>query len=119
MYIRQSKVKRKNSNKTFYQFSLAQTYREDKKVKQRNILYIGSSDLLIDKSNRAIVLAILKAKIFRTEELFPINPPKELNQLALSLYEKYLIKYGQDELDDKTVSIPPAPKKSRIPQCKY
>ena len=49
MYIRQSKIKRKNSDKTFYQFSLAQTYREDNKVKQRNILYIGSSDLLIDK----------------------------------------------------------------------
>lgn len=112
MYIRQSKIKRKNSNKTFFQFSLAQTYRADGKVKQRNILYIGSSDLLIDKNNRAIVLEILKSKIFRTEGLFPINPPKELKELADSLFEKYLIKYGQEELSDKIVSIPPAPKKA-------
>ena len=114
MYIRQSKIKRKNSNKIFYQFSLAQTYREDNKVKQRNILYIGSSDLLIDKKNRAIVLETLKAKIFRTKELFPTNPPKELEQLALSIFEKYLIKYNQEELDDRIVSIPPAPKKAEF-----
>ncbi len=114
MYIRQSKIKRKNSNKTFYQFSLAQTYREDNKVKQRNILYIGSSDLLIDKHNRAIVLQILKAKIFCTQELFPINPPKELEQLALSIFKKYLIKYNIKELNDKVVSIPPAPKKAEF-----
>lgn len=112
MYIRQSKIKRSKTSKTFYQFSLAQTFRADGKVKQRNILYIGASDLLIDKENRAVVLSILKAKIFLTEELFPSNPPKALEQLALSLFEKYLIKYGQQDINDKVVSIPPPPKKA-------
>ena len=71
MYIRVTKKQRSADSKTFYQYSLAQTFRVDEKVKQRSILYLGSSPLMADKHNRAIVLSILKAKIFKNEDLFP------------------------------------------------
>jgi hypothetical protein len=108
MFIRKVKKQRSKDSKVFYQYTLAQSARVNGKVKQRAILYLGSSTLLEDKNNRVIVLAILKAKIFGIKELFPINPSKELENLGLSLFEKYLLKYGESELVDG-VSIPPAP----------
>ena len=111
MFIRAVKKQRSKDSKVFYQYTLAQSARVDGKVKQRAILYLGSSPLLADKNNRSIVLAILKAKIFGTKEVFPDTAPKQLQELALSFFEKYCLKYGETDLKDK-VSIPPAPAKA-------
>lgn len=108
MFIRKIKKQRSSTSKIFYQYALAQSARVDGKVKQREILYLGSETLMGDKENRDIVLQVLKSKIFKQPELFPIDPPKELHDLALFYYDKYCVKYGQD--NKPTHSIPPAPK---------
>jgi len=114
MYIRAIKKQRSKDSKVFYQYSLSQSARVDGKVKQRSILYLGSNPLLADKENRAVVLSILKAKIFKIQSLFPeIDVPKELEELALSLYEKYCIKYGETDVKDGP-SIPPAPERAEF-----
>ena len=64
MFIREVKKQRSKDSKVFYQYTLAQAARVDGKVKQRAILYLGSDSLLKDKENRAIVLGILKSRIF-------------------------------------------------------
>ena len=112
MFIRQVKKQRSKNSKVFYQYTLAQSARVDGKVKQRAILYLGSDSLLSDKGNRAMVLSILKSRIFGFSELFPSNPPKPLLDLALCYYEKYCIKYGQH--NQPAVSIPPAPEKAEF-----
>jgi len=112
MYIREVKKQRSNSSKVFYQYTLAQAARVDGKVKQRAILYLGSDPLLKDKKNRDVILSILKAKIFNQPNLFPAKPSKPLLKLALSLYEKYCIKYGQEE--QPKASIPPKPEKAEF-----
>ena len=111
MYIRAIKKQRSKDSKIFYQYSLAQTLRVDGKVKQRSILYLGSSTLLEDKTNRSIVLDILKSKIFGIAALFPSNVPNQLNKLALSYYEKYCLKYGDTPVDN-AASIPPPPQQA-------
>jgi len=110
MYIRVVKKQRSKDSKIFYQFTLAQTYRRDGKVKQRSILYLGSSPLLAEKTNRNVVLGILKSKIFNQETLFPSNPSKDLLELGLSYFEKYCIKYGQTA--PSPASIPPLQEKA-------
>ena len=110
MYIRQVKKQRSKDSKIFYQYTLAQTLRLEGKVKQNAILHLGSDPLLADKNNRQVVLAILKAKIFNQKDLFPINATKTLESLALSYFEKYCIKYGQDSVGG--ASVPPAPDKA-------
>lgn len=110
MFIRAIKKQRSKDSKIFYQYTLAQSIRVEGKVKQRAILYLGSSTLLEDKQNRAIVLDILKAKIFKNDSLFPVSTdhPKQLEALALSYFEKYCLKYGQTDVKN-AASIPPAP----------
>src|SRR5680860_995196 len=113
MYIRAVKKQRSKTSKVFYQYTLAQTLRVNGKVKQRAILYLGSSPLLEDRSDRSIVLGLLRSKIFGTEELFGNEElesaaPVELRKLADELYEKYRIKYG-DAPSKNEASIPPAP----------
>jgi len=112
MFIRKIKKQRSSTSKIFYQYSLAQSVRVNGKVKQRAILYLGSDSLLSDKDNQKIVLEILKSKIFQQPNLFPTDVPKELLDLALGYYEKYLIKYG--ETNEPTHSIPPIPKKAEF-----
>lgn len=112
MFIRQVKKQRSKDSKVFYQYTLAQSARVDGKVTQRAILYLGSDPLLSDKGNRAMVLSILKSRIFGFSELFPADPPKPLLNLALCYYEKYCIKYGRH--NQPAVSIPPAPKKAEF-----
>jgi len=112
MFIRQVKKQRSKDSKVFYQYTLAQAARVDGKVKQRAVLYLGSDPLLKDKGSRTLVLEILKSKIFGQDDLFPSNAPKPLLDLALSYYEKYCIKYGQD--DQRAVSVPPAPDKAEF-----
>lgn len=110
MFIREVKKRRSKDSNTFYQYNLVQTSRIDGKVKQNVILYLGSDPLLADKANRGIVLDILKSKIFMQPGIFPGDAPAHLHALALSLYEKYLIKYGEPEPGQ--VSIPPAPERA-------
>ena len=110
MFIREVKKQRSKSSKTFFQYNLVQAARVEEKVKQRVILYLGSDPLLKDKTNRKTVLEILKSKIFSQPGMFPEKAPKNLADLALSYYDKYLIKYGQQA--DTQVSVPPAPDKA-------
>ena len=112
MYIKRIKKQRSKDSKIFYQYTLSQTSRVEGKVKQRAILYLGSDPLLEPKENRAVVLAILKSKIFGIEDLFPVEADPILLNLALSYFDKYCVKYGQD--DTPTVSIPPAPDKAEF-----
>lgn len=112
MFIRQVKKQRSKSSKVFCQYTLAQTSRINGKVKQRTILYLGSEKLLEDKTNRDFVLSILKSKIFNQPELFLQDIPRELKVLALQYYDKYCIKYEQDE--ENPTSIPPPPKVSEF-----
>ena len=112
MYIRAVKKKRSKDSKTFFQYSLAQTLRVDGKVKQKAILYLGSEQLMADSENRKVVLQILKAKIFKQENLFPVNADQQLVNLASTYFEKYCIKYGEENLG--AVSIPPIPKKAEF-----
>ena len=114
MFIREVKKQRSKDSKTFFQYNLVQTSRIEGKVKQNVILYLGSDPLLADKDNRKIVLGMLKSKIFMQPSIFPSDAPEYLHTLALSLYEKYLIKYGEPEPDQ--VSIPPAPERAEMHQ---
>ena len=109
-YIRQTKKKRSKDSKTFYQYALAQTLRIEGKVKQKAILYLGSELLMADAHNRKTVLQILKARIFRQEDLFPVDADQPLIDLALSYFEKYCLKYGEDS--PGAASIPSAPRKA-------
>ncbi len=112
MFIRQVKKQRSKDSQIFYQYTLAQTSRVEGKVKQRAILYLGSDPLLVDKQNRTIVLNILKSKIFGVADLFSAQAPKELVDLAVFYFEKYCIKYGQDQ--HPVATIPPAPARAEF-----
>lgn len=87
-----------------------QAARIDGKVKQTVILYLGSDPVLKDKNNRAVVLSILKTKIFRQPGLPLEDTPPSLATLAGSYYQKYLVKYGHDSKG--LVSLPPDAKKA-------
>ena len=112
MFIRQVKKQRSKTSKVFYQYTLVQAARVDGKVKQRAILYLGSDKLLENEGNRKKVLSILKSKIFKQPELFQQDISEDLKNLALQYYEKYCIKYNQDE--ENPTSIPPQPEKSEF-----
>ncbi len=96
----------------FYQYTLVQAARVNGKVKQRSILYLGSDRLLENINSRQTVLAILKSKIFRQPELFPQDVPGDLKRLAFQYYDKYCVKYEQDEKNP--TSIPPPPQISEF-----
>jgi hypothetical protein len=112
MFIRQVKKQRSKDSKIFYQYTLAQTSRIEGKVKQRNILYLGSDTILENKTNREIILSLLKSKIFGQSDLFSQSAPKALLELACFYFEKYQIKYGVDT--HPVTSIPPAPAKAEF-----
>jgi len=113
MYIRQVKKRNVKFGKVFYQYTLAQTARVEGKVKQRNILYLGSDPLLDSKENRNMVLQVLKAKIFNQIELFPVDIPDNLIKLALLFYEKYQLKYPENK-GDRAASLPPSKENSEF-----
>jgi transposase len=111
MFIRVVKKKKPNSDNTFYQFSLVQSARVDGKVKQTNILYLGSDPLLMDLDNRKTVAGLLKSLIHQTPLIFD-DFPEELVSLAKNYYQKYLIRYElENEADRSNVphSLPPKP----------
>lgn len=112
MFIRQVKKQRSKDSKIFYQYTLAQTSRVEGKVKQRNILYLGSDPILENKENRMIVLSILTSKIFGEPNLFMDPVPKELSDLASFYYQKYEIKYGVG--NHPVATIPPAPARAEF-----
>lgn len=112
MFIRQVKKQRSKDSKVFYQYTLAQTSRVEGRVKQRNILYLGSDPILENKENRTIVLSILTAKIFGEPSLFIDTAPKELADLASFYYHKYEIKYGAG--NHPVATIPPAPARAEF-----
>ena len=85
---------------------LAQNSRINGKVKQSNILSLGSDIELLENEIRLEVLEILKAKIFQQELLFPIANIVS-NQLADKYFEKFLIKFGKLDDYSETISTPP------------
>lgn len=113
MFIREVKKKNTAKGKTFYQYQLVQASRVEGKVKQRNILYLGSEPKLADPATRAVLLGLLQAKIFRQPIIFPKDCPKEVTALAESYYQKFLVKY-KDIAIDSAVSIPPVESQSQL-----
>lgn len=109
MFIKEVKKQRSKKSKTFYQYTLAQTVRINAKVKQISILYLGSDTLLKDKNDRNIVLDILRSRIFKQPDLFPKDAPQRLRELATRYYEKYCLKYKEEQ---NGISIPPLPGKA-------
>lgn len=105
MFIRETKKQRSKDSGVFYQYQLVQAERIDGKVRQRNILYLGSDPLLTDKDNRKTVVAILKSKIYGQPEMFPADGQSAVVKLALNYYEKYLIRYGIDKADTGGTAI--------------
>ncbi len=112
MFIREVKKQRSNNSQAFFQYNLVQAARVEGKVKQRVVLYLGSDKQMRDKNNRNAVLEVLKAKIYRQPELFPSHISTELKNLALSYYDKYLIKYGEQQTGE--ISLPPQPGKAEF-----
>jgi len=107
MFIRQVKKKNSKKGKIFYQYQLVQASRIDGKVKQSNILYLGSDKYLEDKRIRQEVLEQLQSKIFGQALLH--STCSELSQhLAEEYYQKYLIKYDINTTDNKVVIPKPA-----------
>lgn len=113
MFIREVKKKNTTNGKTFYQYQLVQASRIDGKVKQRNILYLGSESMLAEAESRKKMLELLQAKIFRQSLLFAKGYPKEVVALADSYYNKFLIKY-KDIPIDSAVSIPPVESEAQM-----
>jgi len=86
-------------------------------VKQRVILYLDSDMKPRDKKNRQMVLQVLKFRIFGQPRLFPDDIPGELEKLALSYCDKYLVRHGLQETQATerqatAVSIPPLPERA-------
>ena len=114
MYIRQIKKQRSEEAQTFYQYSLVQNTRIGQRVKQENILYLGSEKLLADKQNRTLVAQALKARIYQEASLFPSSLPVDLFGLVESYYAKYQLKYPES-LQGKTpatIALPPKAEKA-------
>ena len=113
MFIREVKKKNTASGKTFCQYQLVQASRLQGKVKQRNILYLGSDPLLQDSAKRKMLLDVLQAKIFGQSLLFAKDYPLEINTMAEELHEKFRIKY-KDIAPDSPVSIPAADNQAHL-----
>lgn len=114
MYIRVVKKKRSNQAQTFLQYSLVQNTRIGERVKQENILYLGSDKLLAEKQNRTLVAKALKAKIYDEHHLFAQTLSSDLLTLVDSYYAKYQLKYPES-LQGKTPStivLPPKAEKA-------
>ena len=102
MFIRQVKKKNAKKGKVFYQYQLVQASRIDGKVRQNQILYLGSEDELNNKSTRQEVVKQLQTKIFG-QPSFLNNYSEISTRLAEQYYKKYLIKYNTLPVDNKIV----------------
>ncbi len=96
VFIKKIKKYNKSKTKVYFQFILAQSYRGEGFVKQRNILYLGSHQMLEEDNNRAALLKYLRSKIHQSPLLIDTTP-KDIKLLGDSLYQKYLIRYGLNE----------------------
>ncbi len=102
MFIRQVKKKNAKKGKVFYQYQLVQASRIDGKVKQNQILYLGSEDELNNKTTRQEVVEQLQTKIFGQPSF--LNDYSEVStRLVEQYYQKYLIKYNTLPVDNKIV----------------
>ncbi len=102
MFIRQVKKKNAKKGKAFYQYQLVQASRIDGKVKQNQILYLGSENELNNKEVRQEVVEQLQSKIFGQTILH--NNYSEISQkLTEQYYKKYLLKYETLPTDNKIV----------------
>ena len=106
MFIRAIKKKNAKEGKVFYQFILAQSSRIGKKVKQSNILSLGSDIELLNSNIKNEVLALLKDKILGQKLVFPIDNPIS-NSLANKYFEKFQVKFSGEQNYDEVVSSPP------------
>lgn len=113
MFIREVKKKNTTNGKTFFQYQLVQASRIDGKVKQHNVLYLGSEPMLANAKSRQKMLELLQTKIFRQSLLFAKDYPKEVVALADKYYNKFLIKYKNISIDS-AVSIPPVVSEAQI-----
>jgi len=102
MFIREVKKKNTNNGKVFYQYQLSQASRINGKVKQSQVLYLGSDTELNDKKVRQEVLEQLQSKIFKQALLF--SEYSIISQkLSEQYYQKYLIKYDSEPIGNKIV----------------
>lgn len=105
MFIRQVKKQNSKEGAIFYQYQLVQASRIDGKVKQTQVLYLGSDKDLDNKDIRNEVLEQLQAKIFKQNLLR--NDYSEISQkLTAKFHEKYLIKYTSDDACNNKVVVP-------------
>jgi hypothetical protein len=102
MFIRQVKKTNAKQGKIFYQYQLVQASRIDGKVKQNQILYLGSDKELDDKQVRMEVLTQLQSKIFK-QNLLHNDFSKVSQKLADQYYQKYLIKYDTIPVGNKII----------------
>lgn len=102
MFIRQVKKKNTKQGKIFYQYQLVQASRINGVVKQSQVLYLGSEPELYDKQTRLEVLEQLQSKIFK-QTLLHNNYSNISKKLTELYYQKYLIKYDTDLVDNKIV----------------
>ncbi|MEM0938398.1 MAG: hypothetical protein AAF600_08485 [Bacteroidota bacterium] len=58
-------------------------------------------------------IRILKAKIFKQEDFFPVAADQQLVDLAMSYFEKYCIKYGEENVGGASI---PQPSKGGVSQ---
>ncbi len=102
MFIRQVKKTNTKQGKVFYQYQLVQASRINGKVKQNQVLYLGSDKALDNKQVRADVLTQLQSKIFNQPLL--LNDFSKVSQnLAEQYYQKYLIKYDTIPVGNKII----------------
>ena len=103
MYIKEVKKNNTPNGKVFLQYQLTETYRVNKIVRQRAILYLGFHALLGSKINRSIVAKLLESRIINepllAEEFIGASP--ELSQLADEYYNKYLLKNQKEETNNQ------------------
>ncbi len=102
MFIRQVTKQNSKKGKTFYQYQLVQAARINGKVKQNQVLYLGSEVELNNNNIRKEVLVLLQSKIFK-QNLLDNNYTEVSHKLANQYYEKYLIKYDTEPVDNKII----------------
>jgi hypothetical protein len=104
MYIKEIKKNNTPNGKVFYQYQLSETFRINKEVKQRAILYLGSNELLKEKQNRSVVAKLLESLIKNEQELSAdfLNIAPELKQLASHYYKCFLQKQQDQKQNQAT-----------------
>ena len=103
MYIKEIKKNNTPNGKVFLQYQLSETYRIEKKVKQRVIIYLGYNQLLETKQNRGIVAKLMESKI-RNQPLLSdelLNISSELHQLAEHYYSRFLQKIQKENEENE------------------